>query len=69
MSDNQLELLSVSQAAAELNISRWRINQFINEGRLPAFKVGRNYVIRKIDLEIVRERKAGRPPAKKSDKE
>lgn len=59
-------LLSVSEAAEKLNISRWRINQFINEGRLPAQKIGRAYVVKESDLELVKDRKTGRPSKKKS---
>ena len=58
------ELISVAEAAAELGLSRWRINQFINEGRLPAIRVGKAFVIRFADLPLVRDRKPGRPKAK-----
>jgi excisionase family DNA binding protein len=60
------KLLSVSEAATKLEISRWRINQLINDGRLPAQKVGRAYVIKEIDLELIKDRKPGRPAKKKS---
>ena len=59
-------LLSVSEAADKLEISRWRINQLINEGRLPAQKVGRAYVIKELDLKLVEDRKPGRPPKSES---
>jgi excisionase family DNA binding protein len=49
------------EAAEKLGVSRWRVNQFINEGRLPAKKIGRSYVIKENDLELVRERRIGRP--------
>ncbi len=61
MKTKEDKLLSVIEAAEKLSVSRWRVNQFINDGRLPAQKVGRSYVIRESDLEIVRERKIGRP--------
>lgn len=61
------KLLSVSEAAAKLDISRWRINQLINEGRLPAQKIGRAYVIKEIDLELIKDRKPGRPAKEKSN--
>lgn len=61
MNDQIPKLLSVPEAAEQLGVSRWRVNQFINEGRLPARKVGRSYVILESDLELVRERKPGRP--------
>jgi excisionase family DNA binding protein len=62
------KLLSVSEAAEKLDISRWRINQLINSGRLPAQKVGRAYVIKEADLDLVRDRKPGRPPKDKHNR-
>jgi excisionase family DNA binding protein len=55
------KLLNVKEASEKLGVSRWRVNQFINEGRIPAQKIGRSYVIRESDLELVRGRKIGRP--------
>lgn len=49
------------EAAEKLGVSRWRVNQFINEGRLPAQKIGRSYIIKETDLNLVRKRKIGRP--------
>jgi excisionase family DNA binding protein len=60
--------LSVSQAAEKLGVSRWRINQLINDGRLPAQRIGRAYVVNEADLELVRERRPGRPPKIQSKK-
>lgn len=59
--NKEANLLSVLEAAEKLGVSRWRVNQFINEGRLPAQKIGRSYVIKEGDLELVRKRKVGRP--------
>lgn len=64
----ETKLLSVIEAAEKLCVSRWRVNQFINEGRLPAEKVGRSYVIKDSDLEFVKDRKPGRPPKHQSAK-
>lgn len=61
-------LLSVSEAADKLGISRWRINQLINQERLPAQKVGRAYIIKESDLKLVEDRKPGRPPKLESKK-
>jgi excisionase family DNA binding protein len=59
-------LLTTRQAAERLGISIPRVHQLINEGRLPAEKVGRDYVIREEDLKLVEDRpKAGRPPKAK----
>jgi excisionase family DNA binding protein len=66
------KLLSVAEAATRLNLSRARVNQLIDSGDLPATRIGRSYVIRKVDLEKVKDRPApGRPPkdaAKKAAK-
>ncbi len=61
MKEKEDNLLSVMEAAEKLGVSRWRVNQFINEGRLPAKKIGRSYVIKESDLEKLQERKVGRP--------
>jgi excisionase family DNA binding protein len=58
-----MRLLTTRQAAERLGISIPRIHQLINEGRLPAEKVGRDYVIREEDLKLAKDRpKPGRPP-------
>lgn len=57
----ETNLLSVMEAAKKLGVSRWRVNQFINDGRLPAQKIGRSYVIKESDIKFVQERKVGRP--------
>lgn len=38
-----------------------RVHQLINEGRLPAEKMGRDYLIKEDDLKLVEDRKPGRP--------
>ncbi len=63
--NKETKLLSVIEAAEKLGVSRIRVNQFIDEGRLPAQKVGRSYVIKESDLELVKDRKTGRPPKSK----
>lgn len=67
MNEDKTKLLSVKQAAAALGVNRQRVQQLIESKRLPAQKVGAYYVIREIDLELVRERKAGRPPKAKAE--
>jgi excisionase family DNA binding protein len=60
------KLLSVAEAAARLGLHRTRINQLIGSGALPASRIGRAYVIREADLELVKERGSpGRPPKNK----
>ena len=65
MSKDKTKLLSVKQAAAALGVNRQRVQQLIESKRLPAEKVGAYYVIREVDLDLVRERKVGRPPKNK----
>jgi excisionase family DNA binding protein len=60
-------LLTTKQAAERLGLSIPRIHQLINEGRLLAEKVGRDYVIREEDLKLVGDRKVGRPPKAKAE--
>jgi excisionase family DNA binding protein len=56
------KLLSVAEAATALDVHRTRINQLIDSGVLPATRIGRAYVIRENDLQLVKERPApGRP--------
>jgi excisionase family DNA binding protein len=55
-------LLSTKEAAARLGISVLRVQQLIWAERLPAQKVGRDYVINESDLKLVADRKPGRPP-------
>ncbi|HJR07611.1 MAG TPA: helix-turn-helix domain-containing protein [Pyrinomonadaceae bacterium] len=67
MSKDETKLLSVKQAAAALGVNRQRVQQLIESKRLPAEKVGAFYVIREKDLELVRERRAGRPSKAKAE--
>lgn len=66
--NKESNLLSVIEAAEKLGVSRIRVNQFINEGRLPAQKIGRSYVILESDLQLVENRQTGRPPKAKDEK-
>lgn len=54
---------SVEDCAVKLGVSPRRIRQFIEEGRLPALKVGRQYFISKEAFSKFRRlpRKIGRP--------
>jgi excisionase family DNA binding protein len=67
VNDSNDRLLSVAEAAELLGVSRWRVNQFINEKRLAAQKIGRSFVVKESDLEAVKERKTGRPPKAKGE--
>ena len=54
-------LLSTRDAATRLGITTRRVVALIRAGRLPALRVGRTWVIREADLELVKERRPGRP--------
>lgn len=62
------DLISVSEAAKELNLSPRRIHDFISEGRLPAEKFGAYYLIKRVDLDLVKDRPVGRPKKEKDKK-
>jgi excisionase family DNA binding protein len=59
------KLLSVKEVAAILGVNHQRVQALISQGRLPAQKIGNSYVIKESDLELVKERKTGRPPKNK----
>jgi excisionase family DNA binding protein len=62
------EVLNTVQAARELRVSVRRVQQLIAAGRLPAERFGRDYMIKRTDLQRVRVRKPGRPWGKASPK-
>jgi excisionase family DNA binding protein len=55
------DLISSKEAAEKLGLSLRRVQALITAGRLPAQKIGNSYVVDEKDLELVKERKAGRP--------
>lgn len=59
------DLLTVVEAAKELNLSRRRVQDLISTKRLPAEKLGSYYVIKRSDLKLVENRTVGRPPKPK----
>jgi excisionase family DNA binding protein len=63
MSKDNRKLFSVAETAAELGVTRARVNQMINTGSIKADKVGRSYVINADELEKARQRNKnpGRP--------
>ncbi len=64
-----MNLLTTSEAAERLGVTRWRVNALIQAGRLKAEKKGQIYLIAESDLAAVSERKPGRPPKPKEEKE
>jgi excisionase family DNA binding protein len=61
-----MEILNTATAAEKLNVSAIRVRQLIRDGRLPAQKVGRDYIIQEKDLALVSHRQTGRPANVKS---
>ncbi len=57
-------LLSVADAATALGVHRTRVNQLIGGGLLPASRIGRSFIIRQADLDLVKERPSPGRPAK-----
>ena len=55
------KLLTTQEAGKILGVGRLRVRQLISEGRLPAIKIGRDWIISKDDLSKVANRKNGRP--------
>ncbi len=64
-----MNLLSIKEAAEKLGVSARRVNQLIDEKKLPAQKIGSQYVINEKDLSVVTiHGKPGRPAKAKSEK-
>lgn len=60
-----MKLLTTNETAQKLGISERRVRQLINEGKLEAHKLGRDYAIEETVLESVKiYGKAGRPSKK-----
>ena len=56
------EFLTTPEVAEQLGVSIRRVQQFINDGRLPSQQFGREHLIKEIDLApFLTPRKAGRP--------
>jgi excisionase family DNA binding protein len=56
-----MNLLTTKEVAARLGVTIQRVQALIQDGRLPASKLGRDYVIKEQDLKLVADRKPGRP--------
>ena len=56
-----MKLINTKEASKQLNVNVQRVRQLIAAGRLPAQKIGRDWVIREKDLAKVAHRKHGRP--------
>ncbi len=63
-----MNLLTTKEAAEKLCVSVRRVQAMITDGSLPASKLGRDYVIKESDMELVKDRKPGRPAKKVASK-
>lgn len=48
-------LLTVAEVAAELRVSTMTVYRLVKAGELPAFRIGKNYRIRRGDLDTYRQ--------------
>ncbi len=60
--------VSVNEAAEIKGVTRQRILQYINDGRLPAQKFADVYMIRRQDLDAVELKPPGRPRKEQNEK-
>ena len=58
MNDNLLEkeIMTINQVAAYLQLSEMTTYKLVQEGKIPAFKIGRSWRVKKSDLDILIER-------------
>ena len=61
-------MLTTREVAERLGVHVTRVRALITADRLPAQKLGRDYLIREADLRLVEVRKPGRPPKAKNRK-
>lgn len=59
-----MRLLTTPEVAKKLGVTVSRVQALINEHRLPAQKLGRDFMVREDDLRLVSARQAGRTPAR-----
>jgi excisionase family DNA binding protein len=58
-----MRLLTTPEVAKRLGITVSRVQALINDHRLPAQKIGRDFMVREDDLVLVSSRQVGRTPA------
>lgn len=61
MNQEDEELLTVDRAAEILDVSHMTVRRYMNTGRLPKRRLGREYVLYPSDLKKLERPKAGRP--------
>lgn len=60
-----MNFLTTKEVAERLGVKIRMVQFLIQNGRLPATKFGRDYMIKEADLKLVANRKVGRPATKK----
>jgi excisionase family DNA binding protein len=63
------KILTTEQASKILGVTQTRVRAMIAAGQLPSEKFGRVHMIKESDLKALRERKPGRPPKLKENRE
>ena len=56
-----MKIIDTTEAARRLNVTPTRVRAMINSGRLKATKVGVVWMIDPKDLDVLKDRKVGRP--------
>ena len=59
--DENCELLSVTEAAQLLKVTRQRVHDLIKNGQILARKLGRYYYIEAVEVERYKNQPAGKP--------
>lgn len=61
MSEANSELLSISQVASELGVTRQRVHDLIKNGQIVARKLGRFYYIDATEMQRYKDKPIGKP--------
>ena len=64
---NREDYITTNEAAGALGVTRQRVLQLIQDGRLKAEKFANVYMIRRGDLSNIEEKPMGRPPKAKAN--
>jgi excisionase family DNA binding protein len=64
---SQENYITTNEAAGVLGVTRQRVLQLIQDGRLKAEKFANVYMIRRGDLDHIEEKPMGRPPKAKTN--
>lgn len=64
---SQEHYITTNEAAGVLGVTRQRVLQLIQDGRLKAEKFANVYMIRRGDLDHIEEKPMGRPPKSKAN--